>query len=121
MPLAPATTLMARFPAALQQSWEAAGVAAGFIEAEIAGMADGQYAKTANRSVIGVMNEFSFLATGYRDHRELTDLVALGLLLSETPCGPLYQRHVSPDRELDAAVAAWSDAQPGRSTVNGGT
>ena len=38
-------------------------------------MVDGQYAKTANRSVIGVMNEFSFLATGYRDHRELTDLV----------------------------------------------
>jgi hypothetical protein len=111
---------MARFPAALQQSWEAAGVAAGFIEAEIAGMVDGQYGKTANRSVIGIMNEFGFLATGYRDHRGLTDLVALGLLLSETPCGPLYQRHVSPERELDAAVAAWSDAQPGRPIVNGG-
>lgn len=53
MPLAPATTLMARFPAALQQSLEAGGVAAGFIEAEIAGMIDGQYAKTSNRSVIG--------------------------------------------------------------------
>ena len=120
MPLAPATTLMARFPDALRQSLEVGGVPAGFIEAEIAGMVDGRYAKTANRSVIGIMNEFSFLATGYRDHRRLTDLVALGLLLSETPCGPLYQRHVSPDRELDAAVAAWSDAQPGRPTVNGG-
>lgn len=120
MPLAPATTLMARFPAALQQSLEAGGVAAGFIEAEIAGMIDGQYAKTSNRSVIGIINEFSFLAKGYRDHRGLTDLVALGLLLTETPCGPLHRRHGSPDRELDAAVAAWSNTQPGRPTVNGG-
>lgn len=90
MPLAPATTLMARFPDALQQSLEAGSVPAVFIEAEIAGMVDGQYAKTANRGVIGIMNEFSFLARGYRDHRGLTDLVALGLLLSEMPCGPLY-------------------------------
>jgi hypothetical protein len=33
------------------------------------------------------------------------DLVVLSLRLAETRCGPLYGRHVSPDREL-AAVAA---------------
>lgn len=43
------TTLMARFPDAVQQSLEAGG-------AEIAGMVDGQYARTENRSVIGIMN-----------------------------------------------------------------
>jgi hypothetical protein len=121
MPLAPATTLMARFPDALQQSLDAGGFAAGFIEAEIAGMIDIQYAKTANRSVIGIMNEFSYLAKGYRDHRGLTDLVTIGLLLSETPCGPLYQSHGSPNRELDAAVAAWSAARPEPPTINGET
>jgi len=119
MLLAPAATLMARFPDALQQTLEVRGVPADFTEAEVAAMVDGQYAKTANRSVIGIMNQFSFLAEGYRDHRRLTDLVTLGLLLSETPCGPLYQRLGSPDRELDAAVAAWSEAKPRRPSVSG--
>jgi Domain of unknown function (DUF6933) len=110
MPLSPAGTLIARFPNALQQTLKAHGTRADFIEAELAAMADGRYAKTASRSVIGIMNEFSYLAAVYRDHRELTDLLALSLLLSETPCGPLYKRHGSPDRELDAAVAEWSKA-----------
>ena len=74
-------------------------------------MVDGRYAKTASRSVVGIMNEFSYLAGVYRDSRGLTDLVTLALRLSETPCGPLYQRHVSPVRELDAAVTVWSEAK----------
>jgi hypothetical protein len=55
------------------------------------------------------MNEFRYLAEVYRDHRGVDDLVALAVALSGTPCGPLYKRHVSPDRELDALVAGWSD------------
>ena len=81
-------------------------------DVETAAMVDGRYAKTASRSVLGIMNEFGRLAAMYRDYRGLTDLVTLALLLSETPCGPLYKRHVSPDRELDAAIAAWSVARP---------
>jgi len=72
-------------------------------------MAEGRYAKTANRSVVGIMNEFRHLAEVHRAHRGLDDLVALALELSETPCGPLYERHVSPDRELDVLVALWSE------------
>ena len=34
-----------------------------------------------------------------------TDLMALSLRLAETPCSPLYKRHISPDRELSALVA----------------
>lgn len=50
MPLALATTLMARFPDALQQSLDAGGgVASDFIETEIAAMVDGRYSKTAER------------------------------------------------------------------------
>lgn len=111
MPLAPAATLMARFPDALQQTLEARGVAADFMESERAAMVEGQYAKTASRSVLGIMNEFGYLADVYRDHRGPTDLVTLALVLSETPCGPLYQRHGSPNRELDAAITAWSEAK----------
>ena len=32
------------------------------------------------------------------------DLLSLSLRLAETPCGPLYKRHISPDRELAAIV-----------------
>ena len=71
-------------------------------------MVDGRWAKTANRSVIGVMNEFSFLATESRRRRENDDPIQLALWLAQTPCGPLYKGHISPDRELAAAVAAWS-------------
>jgi hypothetical protein len=112
MPLAPAATLLERFPDSLQRVLEARGVAPAFIEVEIDAMAEGRYAKTANRSVIGIMNEFKYLAEAYRAHRGIDDLVALAFELSETPCGPLYERHVSPDRELDAVVAAWSEIGP---------
>ncbi len=110
MPLAPAVTLLKRFPDSLRQTLEARGIAAEFIESEIGAMVEGRYAKTANRSVVGIMNEFSFLADVHRAHRGVDDLVGLALKLSKTPCGPLYKRHGSPDRELDALVAAWSES-----------
>lgn len=117
MPLAPAATLAERFPEALQRVLEALGVVPAFTEVEIYAMADARYAKTANRSVVGIMNEFKHLADAYRDHRGLDDLVMLAVELSGTPCGPLYSRHVSPDRELDALVVGWSETGPGNSDV----
>lgn len=111
MPLSPAATLAERFPGALQRVLEALGVAPAFIEVEIDAMADARYAKTANRSVVGIMNEFKYLAEAYRNYWGFDDLVALAVELSETPCGPLYKRYVSPDRELDAVVAAWSESE----------
>lgn len=107
MPLAPAATLMERIPEALGRTMTAHGVDVGFVEAETAEMNEGRYAKTASRSVLGIMNEFRYLAEAHRASGGEVDLVTLALRLSETPCGPLYERHVSPDRELDAAVAAW--------------
>ena len=61
------------------------------------------------------MNEFTYLAEAYRAHRGFDDLVALAVELSETPCGPLYKRHVSPNRELDAVVR--DGQRPGRATA----
>jgi hypothetical protein len=108
MPLAPAASLSDRFPAALGETLATVGVDYRFIEAELAEMVEGRWAKTANRSVIGVMNEFSFLATDLRRRRGVTDPIEVALWLAQTPCGPLYKRHISPDRELAAAVASWS-------------
>jgi hypothetical protein len=51
------------------------------------------------------MNQFTYLAEGYREHLETKDLLALSLRLSETPCSPLYKGAVSPDRELRRLVA----------------
>jgi hypothetical protein len=55
---------------------------------------------TANRSVVGIMNEFSHLATVYRANEPSMGLTALAVRLATTPCSPLYGKNVSPDREL---------------------
>ena len=63
-------------------------------------------ARTANRSVVGIMTEFTHLAEVYRDSNPDSDpeLLDLALRLATTPCGPLYGRNVSPDRELGALL-----------------
>jgi hypothetical protein len=61
-------------------------------------------AETANRSVVGIMNEFTHLAETYRDNTPEPDLLGLAMRLATTPCSPLYSKHISPDRELDVLV-----------------
>lgn len=65
-----------------------------------------QYDKTANRSLVGMLTQFSYLAEGYRDYNQTTDLRWLSLKLSETPCSPLYKSSTSPDRELRRLIEA---------------
>ena len=71
-------------------------------------MRDRRLAKTANRSVVGIMNEFTFLANAYRGDTPAPDLLALAMRLATTPCGPLYSKHVSPDRELAALLCSFT-------------
>jgi hypothetical protein len=104
MPLAPATTLLARFPHQVATVLAAHGTPDTIIAAELRQMHEHRLAKTANRSVVGIMNEFTYLAEAYRDDTPAPDLLALAMRLATTPCGPLYSKHVSPDRELDALV-----------------
>lgn len=106
MPLAPGTDLALRFPECLANVLAAHGVASQFIDQELTLMNEVQYAKTANRSVVGIMNEFSFLAEGYRDHLITKDLLALSLKLSETPCSPLNKTAISPDKALQRLIAS---------------
>jgi hypothetical protein len=104
MPLAPATTLLARFPQQVAAVLAAHGIPGTIIGAELQQMHDHRLAKTASRSVVGIMNEFTYLAEAYRDDTPAPDLRGLAMRLATTPCGPLYSKHVSPDRELDALV-----------------
>lgn len=104
MPLAPATSLAERFPPHLATVLAAHGVDQAFIVAELAQMTEARYAKTANRSVVGVMNQFAFQAEVYREYLETDALLMLSLRLAETPCGPLYKRAITPERELKILV-----------------
>jgi hypothetical protein len=96
MPLAPASTLSARFPGDLAAVLGRHGVNPAAIEREMAAMADVAFTKTANRSVVGIMNEFSFLAEGYREYLETADLMILSMRLVDTPCSPI--KYNSPAR-----------------------
>ena len=103
VPLAPATTVLARFPTHLQQTLEAHGIPAAWIAAETRRMSEIRLGTTANRSLVGSMTEFAFLAQAHRQTAD-PDLLELSIDLARTPCSPLYRRHVSPDRELAALV-----------------
>ncbi len=57
---------------------------------EVRGMDRMPIGKATNRSVLGSMNEFTFLAKHYfAQERERTDLSQLQLYLARTPCGAL--------------------------------
>ncbi len=105
MPLAPAATFLDRFPGELAALLEAHHIPASVIAAEVAATRNARLATTVNRSLIGSMNEFAFLADAHRTPQEDTDLLDLSLTLSRTPCSPLYNRHVSPDREVTALLS----------------
>jgi hypothetical protein len=104
MPLAPAATLLDRFPDVLRDVLQAQEIPRRFVDAELAEMGECTVAKTASRSVVGSMNEFKALARLY--HRDEPDdgLLALSLRLSEVPCGPLFKLRVTAGDELRAFV-----------------
>ena len=108
MPLAPAATLLARFPQQVAAVLTAHGTSQSVIDEELRQMHDRRLAKTANRSVVGIMNEFTFLAEAYSSDTAAPDLLALAMRLATTPCGPLYSKHVSPDRELAALLRSFT-------------
>ena len=105
MHLAPAATVIKRLPDAVATVLEHHGLNPAVNEHERNAMSECRLAKTSNRSVLGVMNEFAKFARVYTTVDGIDDLVALSMRLSEIPCGPLYRTHVSPDRELRARAS----------------
>lgn len=92
VPLAPASSLLPRFPTAVVAVFDRHGLSQSFIETEIAQMAERRLATTKNRSVVGVMNEFTHLGEVFREKTAAFDLEALSIRLSEVPCSPLYSK-----------------------------
>ena len=97
IPLAPAASLAERFPEALAQVLLALDIGQDFVKSELEKMGQVTYCKTVNRSVVGIMNQFTYHAEGYRDHFGMVDPLALSLKLAGTPCSPLYKGAVCPD------------------------
>lgn len=112
--LAPARTLTVRFPAAIAEVLAVHAAPSAFIDAEMAAMDECRLAKTANRSTVGIMTEFSFLAGVIRTPDLTPDLTGLAVDLARTPCSPLYKTHTSPDRALAAHLACHEVEQPPR-------
>ena len=104
VPLAPSKSLLVRLPEAVEAVLNRLGVDPRFVAAERDAMQQGVYAKTRDRSLIGMLNEFSFLAGVHRDHDGQADLTGMALRLATTPCGPLHKRQITPECELLALV-----------------
>jgi hypothetical protein len=81
------------------------GLSGAFISTELEAMKQTTLAKTANRSLIGMLNEFAFLAGQWR--AKTGSLLDLSLRLSDVPCGPLLRTHTYPRRAVAAAVDEW--------------
>jgi hypothetical protein len=62
MPLAPASGLAERFAEQLGRVLDAIGVPIDFVAQELLAMEHASFAKTANGSVVGSMNDFAYLA-----------------------------------------------------------
>lgn len=104
VPLAPAATLLDRFPQQMAEVLIAHETPDSIIDDELRRMRQRRLAKTANRSTVGIINEFTRLAATYRANTPEPDLLDLALRLATTPCSPLYNKHISPDRELRAVL-----------------
>jgi hypothetical protein len=109
LPLAPAATVLDRFPAAFARVAAAIGVDRAALAAELATMQTHTLAKTASRQILGVMNDFAQLAEHHRQQPDDVDLVDLSRWLASMPFSPLYKSHVSPDRALQALLGEPAD------------
>jgi hypothetical protein len=104
MPLAPAATLSTRIAEQIAVVLAAHGTPPTVVDEELQQMRPCRFARTANRSVVGIMTEFTHLAEVYRDSNPDFDLLDLALRLATTPCSPLYRKNISPDREFGALL-----------------
>jgi hypothetical protein len=88
VPLAPAATLPTRIGQQIITVLAAHGVPHAILDEERQHMRDCRTAKTANRCILGAMNEFIYLAEAYRDTDPGHDLLDLALRLATTPVAP---------------------------------
>ncbi|NYI77086.1 hypothetical protein FB381_2761 [Nocardioides albertanoniae] len=103
-PLAPAKGLPGRIAEVIAEALIDQNVPPEIIDAEIEQMKEVRVGPTVDRSVVGSMKDFIFLADHRRDG--VPDLPQVSKELARVPCGPLFKRHVRPEAELAALIAA---------------
>jgi hypothetical protein len=106
LPLAPAASVVDRFPGALRALVDSYGYAAWFDSVEAPQMTEYRIDRTNSRSLLGSMNDFVHKCDVYRRGPESDDLLKLSRMLANTPCSPLFGRTGFPDLELAAVVNA---------------
>lgn len=107
MPLAPAAKLADRFPDALEAVMDDLEFDPDFVEAEVALTRNPVFAKTTNRSTVGSVTEFIFMANAFSDGGQTSDLTALSVQLADVPCSPLYKTYINPKTAAAAVAEAW--------------
>lgn len=99
----------ARFRAAVRLVLECVGAAASSIENELREMSTIAIGTTQSRSVLGSMNELSFLARYSMELRPQSDLIRLASELADTPCSAL--RYETP-KSMTLALLCEGSAKP---------
>ncbi len=116
MPLAPSTRVLDRFPAAMAEVFAVLGIDPRFVASETSAMQSAVLAKTASRQVLGVMNEFVFMAEHAIDagRCDADDLIGLSVWLADTIVGPISKDDgYTPLGALQNLVAVTLDADAG--------
>jgi len=112
LPLAPAATIAQRLPDALGPVLVALGIPEDLIDAELEAMREVTIAKTASRSVLGMINEFTFMTEHALARGREPDLLALALWLANTPCGPLRKSTGFPADEARLILTGLPPVRP---------
>jgi hypothetical protein len=115
-PLAPASTLALRFSDELAATLRVHGAPKSFIAGELSAMDDVVVSRTNSRQVLGVLNEFAFVANRIRKlHPEVTPL-ELALNLAETLVGIYGKTYRFPNIALRQLVEAFANSSSGTET-----
>ena len=88
MPLAPSATAPSRIGPEIAATLADHRAPAAVIDDELSQMRECRFGPTANRSVVGIMNEFSHLADIYRRTDPDLNLIQMARRLAATPCSP---------------------------------
>ena len=100
MPLAPASSLVERFPQYLFKVLLSQGVSESFMQQELNYLDEVVYCKSTNRSIIGILNMFTYHLESYQSIHYANDWYELSMMMADTPCGPLYKSTITPGNAL---------------------
>jgi len=100
MPLAPASSLVERFPQYLFKVLLSQGVSESFMQQELNYLDEVVYCKSTNRSIIGILNMFTYHLESYQSIHYANDWYEFSMMMADTPCGPLYKSTITPGNAL---------------------